>query len=36
MDKLKLKYNSIANININYEFRVPEDLNWFVITRYKK
>ena len=36
MDKLKLKYDSIKNINQKYEFRIPEDFNWFVITRYKE
>ncbi len=34
MDKLKIKYNGAIENSYAYELRIPEDLNWFVISRY--
>lgn len=34
MDKLKIIYHDSLNKNYSYEFRIPENINWFVITRF--
>ena len=34
MDNLKIKYHDSLNKNYSYEFRIPENINWFMITRY--
>lgn len=36
MDKLKITYNGFLDENYTYELRIPDNLNWFVISRYLK
>ena len=36
MDKLTINFSSKKDSLYEYELRIPEDLNWFVISRYNK
>ena len=36
MDKIKINFNSQKDSLCEYELRIPEDFNWFIISRYNK